>query len=71
MPFIVKLIASMSPKGVQACAVCFGASDKPDLGLAFTWGIVILLSTTLMILIGLVYVVYRIEQSRPTIPGAS
>ena len=46
------------------CAVCFGASDNPRIPLAYTWGIIILLGFTFLILGTFVASIIRLEARR-------
>ncbi len=58
------LPAVFVPSSLFACAVCFGQSDSGDLGRAYSFGVLILMGFTFLILGALVLTVYRIEARR-------
>ena len=60
----MSLLALLPASLLSACPVCFGASDQPDLGSAFRWGIVLLLAATGLMLAGIIAAVRRIEKAR-------
>ena len=55
-------------KPVLACAVCFGAGDNPAIPRAFTWGILVLLGFTFLVLGAFAVSVYRLEARRNSLP---
>lgn len=48
----------------QACAVCFGKDDNPNLAKAFYIGGGLLLACTFALLGGAAYAIYRLEKAR-------
>ena len=57
---VLTLLALLPAESVNACAVCFGISDKSLID-AYMWGIFILMGATMAIITGLIYTIYRIE----------
>ena len=51
-------------RGARACTVCFGQGENPDLPRAFTWGVVLLIGVTFLVLGGFVATVIRVESGR-------
>lgn len=52
------------PSPLKACAVCFGQTDNAGLVSGLTWGIVVLLGATFLLIGWLVAAVWRIEKDR-------
>lgn len=68
LPFI---LISLLPERGLACAVCFGKSSNPNIAKAYVLAIIILLGFTFAILGSLALAVYRIEEGRNKVAGAS
>ena len=49
---------------LYACAVCFGGNDNAGIATGLNWGIVVLMTCTVGILVGLATAVYKIEKQR-------
>ena len=63
----LRLAAALSllPGAASACAVCFGASDgSKGLSNGIWWGIVILLTTTMVVLGGFGWLLWKVERNR-------
>ena len=61
----------LAPRSLQACAVCMGQADNPNMAKAYAWGIFVLMAFTMMIITLFTYAVYRMETSRKGVTGKS
>ncbi len=65
-------VIALLPGSAAACAVCFGKADGAQ-GLfdGIWWGIVLLLMTTMCMVTGIGYLLWKVEKNRPAEePGA-
>lgn len=65
-------VVALLPGSAAACAVCFGKADGSQ-GLfdGIWWGIVLLLMTTMCMVSGIAYLLWKVEKNRPAEePGA-
>lgn len=54
------------PGSAAACAVCFGKADgSQGLFNGIWWGIVLLLTTTMCMVGGIGYMLWKVEKNRP------
>lgn len=64
-------ILALLPGTASACAVCFGKVDgKQGLFNGIWWGIVVLLTTTMFMVGGIGYMLWKVEKNRPKEEGA-
>lgn len=60
----MRLLHLLAPELLHACSACFGLDGDADLVRAYTWGLVILISFTFLILAGLTYAMWRLEREK-------
>lgn len=53
-----------APPPLKACAVCFGQTDNPDIGRAYSWGLLLMMAFTFALLATIVLAVCRLEAAR-------